>query len=134
MDSISICEGQWHECELLWNITGTLVRITICFDEVYLTVHALLYAQWKLRVDFVGICEGQLLGMSSSSMKHWELMSSSSMFKDDIYLNVCSIVCSMRIYSGIFWHLWRSMTSESKNFKIWNVWTIVDIGWLQICL
>jgi len=123
------CDSQWHECELLWNIMGTLVRITICFDEIYLTIHALLYAQWKLIVGFIGICEGQLLGMLTS-MEHWELMNNSSMFKDDIYLTVCSIVCNMRTYSGLFWHLWRSMTSESKLFKIWNVWTIVDIGGL----
>ncbi len=58
MHLVGICEGQWHECELLWNIMGTLVRITIGFDEVYLIVHALLYAQWGLIVDYVGICEG----------------------------------------------------------------------------
>jgi len=59
VDSIGICEGQWHECELLINIMGTLVRIIICFNELYLIVYALLYAQWGLRVDYVGICEGQ---------------------------------------------------------------------------
>jgi hypothetical protein len=56
-------------------------------------------------MDYIGICEGQLLGMSTS-MKHWELMSSSKMFKDDIYLIVCSIVCNMKSYSGLFWHFW----------------------------